>query len=291
MTKPFKLYGIFGFPLAHTLSPRMQEAAFRARGVKAFYLSLGLKPEEFHRLMRRMNLLLLDGFNVTVPYKRAVIPYLDALTPEARKVGAVNTVYRHGNRWIGANTDLQGFLDSLYREGRFSPRGKKVLILGAGGGARAAVYGLAKEGAREIRIANRHPSRARRIVRDFQPFFRCTLLRGLSLERKDLVQAIEGVDLVVNATSMGLDPADGTPLPPSLVLRRRGRQKRLLFFDLVYHQMTRFLKVARKKGHRTVNGLDMLVYQGAEAFRLWTGQKAPIEVMRGVLRQSLGQSC
>jgi len=288
VSKDFQLYGIFGFPLGHTLSPAMQETAFKALGLKAFYLPFEVRPEEFRRVMRGARRLLLDGFNVTVPYKGSVVPYLHP-TREARAIGAVNTVYRKNGGWVGANTDLYGFLTSLRQEGKFSPRGRKILILGAGGSARAAVYGLAKEGAREIRIANRHPDRAGKMVRDFQPLFRRTLFQALSLKKKDLVRGLEGADLVVNATPMGLKPADGSPVPAALV-PRRSAGKHLLFFDLIYHRPTRFLKVAKQKGHRTVTGLGMLVYQGAEAFRLWTGKKAPVEVMRAAVKDVIARS-
>ena len=285
----FKLYGIFGFPLGHTLSPVMQEAAFQALGLKAFYLPFEVRPEEFRRLTRRLGALLLDGFNVTVPYKEEMMDCLGALTREARGIGAVNTVYRQNGRWIGTNTDLYGFLASLQSEGKFSPRGKKILVLGAGGSARAAVYGLAREGAREIRIANRRPARAKALIRDFKPLFRRALFKRLTLKKKDLAQGLEGIDLVVNATLVGLKPSDRAILPASLIPRSRGSQGRLLFFDFVYHRETPFLKGAKKRGHRTLSGGEMLVHQGTEAFRLWTGRKAPVEVMRAAFRQALAR--
>ena len=264
----FRLYGIFGFPLTHTLSPAMQEAAFRALGWKAFYLPFEVRPGEFRRLMHGAKDLLLDGFNVTVPYKEEVLRYLDGLSPAARAIGAVNTVVRKGSKWAGFNTDETGFILSLESGGKFHPRGKEVLILGAGGSARAVAYGLARKGARRITIVNRTAARAKKIVSEYKRLFPKTEWECRAGETQE-------IDLVVNATSVGLKPG-----APSLILPR-DFPKKAFFVDLIYNPSeTPFLRLARKTGHRTLNGLGMLVCQGAEAFRLWTSRKAPVEVMR-----------
>ncbi len=286
MKAPFQLYGIFGYPLGHTLSPRMQEAAFEASGIKAYYLVLELDRSHFHKLMKGISRLLLNGFNVTVPYKGEILPYLDGLSPEAKAVKAVNTVYRSGSRWVGTNTDIYGFLTSLRHDGRFNPRGKKVLVLGAGGSARAVVYGLAKQGAREIQMAARRPLRARAIIRDFKKSFRKTTFEAFTLKQNDLKKALQNADLVVNTTSVGLDPRDRSLIPVS-VIPPANRGRKILFFDLIYHRPTEFLKNAGRKGHSAVGGLGMLLFQGARAFEYWTGKKAPVTVMRKALTLSL----
>lgn len=285
----FKLYGIFGFPLGHTLSPVMQEAAFRHAGVGAFYLALELRPREFHRAMQGLGRFLLEGFNVTVPYKGAVLKYLGRrLTPRAKAIGAVNTVFRRRGRWFGDNTDGRGFLASLKREGRFHPRGKSVLILGAGGAARAVAYVLAQSGAGEILILNRRrfQARRRRLIREFSKFFPGTVFAGEALTRGNLKQGFEGAELIVNATSVGVHDEGRRLFPGSLIPDAR-KSGRLLFFDLVYHRRTAFLADAKRKGHRILGGLGMLAYQGAEAFRLWTGSRAPVAVMRRTLQRAL----
>jgi shikimate dehydrogenase len=288
----FKLYGIFGFPLGHTLSPVMQEAAFKALGIKAFYLPVEVRPAEFRRLMRGRKRLLLDGFNVTVPYKGTVLKYLDGLTPRAKAIGAVNTVFRKGRLWIGDNTDCQGFLISLRKEGRFSPRGKRILLLGAGGAARAVAYGLAQSGAKQIRIMNREKFRVRRqgIIRDFKKIFPKTSFAGFGLNRRNLMRGLENVHLVVNATSVGVLFEDRRIIPPNLIPQGR-KDCHPRFFDLGYPRETLFLKDAKKKGHRILGGLGMLVYQGAEAFRLWTGHKAPVAVMRAAVNKETLHAC
>ncbi len=275
--RPFLLYGIFGFPLGHTLSPGMQERAFRALGLKAFYLPFEVRRNAFNRLMRRLPNLLLDGFNVTVPYKERVVRWLDRVEPSARAIGAVNTVVRRGSGWRGFNTDWLGFLHSLEKEGRFEPRGKNILILGAGGSARAVAYALARRGARTISIANRTKSRAERMVKEFRKVFPRVEFHCDSLGRLP-----SDIDLVVNATSVGLGRGEA-PL-----IRPKNFPRRTLFYDLIYNPgETRLIREARRSGRRALNGLGMLLYQGAEAFRLWTGRKAPVSVMRQELQRSL----
>ncbi len=279
-----RLFGIFGNPLAHTLSPVMQEAAFERIGWKANYLAFDFSPRDFHEAMTGLSRFPLEGFNLTVPYKQTVMPYLDALTPEARAVGAVNTVFRQGRRWIGANTDVHGFLTSLQEEGEFMPRGKKILVLGAGGAARAVVYGLASRGAGKIRIAARRKGRAAPIVRDFRKAFPKMVFEILEGPFEKLKPAFQDSDLVVNATPAGLKKGP-SPVPGNVI---PGKGKKILFFDLIYDPTpTSFLKAAAQKGHRTLGGLGMLLFQGAKAFEYWTGKKAPVREMRRALEEAL----
>lgn len=285
VNEDFQFYGIFGFPLSHTLSPRMQEAAFRAAGLKAFYLPFELAHEEFRRVLRGRRTLVLDGFNVTVPYKEETLRLIDRVSPEARAIGAVNTVVKRGSRWVGFNTDGVGFIASLAEAG-FRPRGRNVLILGAGGSARAVAYALAKNGARSIAIANRTLFRAQRLIAQYRRIFPQMIPSPFPLPLRGRGLKVRGeIDLVVNATAVGLKKND-----PSLV-NPADFPKRTLFVDLIYNPAeTRFLRLARKSGHRTLNGLGMLLYQGAEAFRLWTGKRAPLSVMRKALAGAVGRA-
>ena len=284
-----KLYGILGYPLGHTLSPAMQEAAFGKTGPNAHYLALELPPASFRKAMRRLSSWIIDGANVTVPYKEAVMPYLEELSPEARAIGAVNTLFRKKKKWIGTNTDAAGFLTALKTDRKFDPRGKKVLVLGAGGSARAVIYGLLKEKAARIGIANRHESRAKKIQKDFGRLFPKTRVDLLPLAPEALKDALAGADLVVNATSVGLRAGDPS-LIPARIFPEAGKKgmKRILFFDLIYRPAeTALLRLARRRGHRTANGASMLLYQGAKSFEIWTGEKAPVAVMRNALFQAL----
>ena len=270
----FKLYGVIGYPLKHTLSPAMHQAAFRHLVLPCFYLALELRPADFRRLMARKKKILLEGFNLTVPHKQIVLPYLDQVSPEARAIGAVNTVIRRGPKWIGENTDAYGFLKSLRDKARWNSRGKNILILGAGGAARAAVYALCRDGARQITILNRTLAKAQALATDFGRQFPKVKFAVGPLAVRNL---LKDVSLVVNTTSVGLKSGDRL-IRKSDFPRARGIQ---WAYDLIYNPSeTHFLKSAKQAGWKTLNGLEMLLHQGARSFELWTGKPAPIDVMR-----------
>lgn len=263
----------------------MQEAAFEKRGVKAFYLALEMEKPDFRKTLRGLGKLALEGFNLTVPYKQEVIPFLDRVLPEAGAAGAVNTVFRKNGQWTGANTDVYGFLTSLRLDGKFSPKGKNALVLGAGGAARAVVYALASAGAETVWITNRNLARAEKLAADFRKIFKSSGFNVIPGNSAAFGAVVGESDLVVNATSVGLKKDEellSEKLIPSAV---KGKK---LFYDLIYHRpVTGFMKAGLKKGHRAVGGLGMLLHQGAKAFEYWTGKKAPVEVMRRVLEQKL----
>lgn len=286
--KAFKLYGIFGYPLAHTLSPAMHEAAFKKLGIDANYLVLELAPDAFKKTMRGLSKCVLSGFNVTVPYKETVIRHLRKVSPEAKAIGAVNTVYRKDGTWTGANTDREGFLISLAKDGKFRPRGKKALVCGGGGASRAVTYGLAEKGIGEIAVADIVPEKARQVVRSLRRSFRRLKCRALAAGTPEVRLVLENADLVINATPLGLKEKDPCVVPPAWIPKASGRRR--LFMDLIYNPAeTVFLKAAKRRGHRTLNGLGMLLYQGARAFEYWTGKKAPVPVMRKALLDALAQ--
>lgn len=282
----FKLYGIFGYPLSHTLSPAMHETAFRKLGIHAHYLVMEFAPSEFMKLMRRASRLILSGFNVTVPYKETVLKYLDHVSPEAKAIGAVNTVYRRGTRWFGANTDMPGFLMALKKEGGFRPLGKKAVVLGAGGAARAVAYGLACEHIREVLITDCFPEKAKKIVREMRKIFPKVCFRAVAAGISEVKKALPEADVIINATPLGLKEKDPLVVPASWIPAAKGPKK--LFMDLIYNPaVTPFLKIAKRKGHRTLNGLGMLFYQGALAFQYWTKRPVPVAIMRRALLEAL----
>jgi shikimate dehydrogenase len=301
--RAFKLYGIFGYPLSHTLSPAMHEAAFRRLGIDAHYIVLESTPADFKKLMRQPSGLSLSGFNVTVPYKETVMKDLDGIRLEARAIGAVNTVFKQGKRWIGTNTDMEGFLTAIMKEGGFRPSGKKAVILGAGGAARAVVYGLSREGIREILMADCFPQKARKIASDMRKLFKWVNYRAAMAGTPEVKEALQKADVIINATPLGLKPQDPKVVPESWIPRAgrargtpRGRASKrsnrgsMLFMDLIYNPaVTPFLKMAKKKGYRTLNGLGMLLHQGARALELWTERKAPVGVMRRALLNALSE--
>jgi len=278
-----RVAGIIGHSVAHTFSPAMHNAAFAALGLDWVYVPFDTPPEQLAAAVAGIKALGLVGVNVTVPHKEKIIPLLDELTPEAELIGAVNTVLNREGRLIGDNTDSRGFLHALLVQTGFEPAGKTVLILGAGGAARAIAVGLALGGAKEIVITNRTRAGGE-------------ALRALLESRFDVgVQVIAwpdsgsrfplpGTDLTVQTTPVGMYPkaTEATPLP--LAPWYPGQ----IVCDLIYNpQETWFLSCARNAGATVQNGLGMLLYQGALSFSLWTGLPAPVTVMEQVLSEQV----
>ncbi len=260
----------------YSLSPVMHNAAFKALGLGAHYEALGVTEAELPGVVRRLREAHVYGANVTIPYKLAVVPFLDALSPEAETVGAVNTIFNRGGTLVGHNTDIGGFARALTEDGGYDAADQDVVMLGAGGAARAVGLALLRAGA-NLGIANRTPVKAEALARDLERFGNVAAIKP-----EDLGRAVRRASLVVNTTSVGhetYDP-DSSPLPP-------GSLPRELVVDIVYRPAeTPLLRAAAAAGLRTQNGLAMLVYQGAEAFSAWTGRDAPVGVMFEALRGS-----
>lgn len=282
ITDRTKLVGIIGYPIRHSLSPLMHNAAFEAMGLDYGYIPLEVEPRRIRSAVKAMRLLGFCGFNVTIPHKRRIMAWVDRLTPEARLIGAVNTVEIQRGRWIGHNTDGRGFLQAFAEETGESIAGKRVMILGAGGAARAVAFQWALEGGAAVIIANRSPARAEELVRDLRrPPVRCSA-SVLPWTARSLKAGLRQVDIIINATSVGMKPDDPPLLPPN------GLRPDHTVCDLIYQPpATLLLKQAQAAGSKAINGLGMLVCQGALAFEIWTGQRPPIGVMREALRQGL----
>ncbi len=286
MEKKLELYGIFGHPLSHTLSPVFQEAGFEKSGLLAHYLVFDFSEAVFKKTMRSLSKIPLKGFNLTVPYKQTIMPYLDWVTDSARAIGAVNTVYRFGKKWYGTNTDAEGFWLSLKKEWNWKPKGRSALVIGAGGAARAVLYALASRGVKSIAVWNRTEARAQELIQHFSKLFPQVAFFSTSVSSKN---DLAPFDLIVNTTSVGLKKNDAEILRVASIPSAQEDQKH--FVDLIYNPAeTQFLRNARRKGHLTLNGLPMLLYQGARAFEIWTGKKAPVETMRQALIQALKDS-
>lgn len=275
-----KLCCLIGHPVAHSLSPAMHNSAFTYLGLDYTYLAFDIKPENLEQAIRAITALNIAGANVTIPYKETVAALLDYLDPLAYEANAVNTIVnRDGVLW-GHNTDIPGFLNTLHKH-HIELDGTRVALLGAGGASRAIAFALAKEGAR-LTILNRHPERALEIASHLrQKAVYPVEARGLGYG--ELKDTLERVDLLVNATSVGMKPAqDESPIPPELI------PPGITIVDLVYNPArTRLLVEGEKRGATTVSGLEVLLYQGALSFELWTGTKAPIEIMWSEIDQYL----
>lgn len=277
------LVALLGHPVQHSLSPLMHNAAFAASGQDLVYLAFDVKSNDLAAALAGLKALGFRGANVTVPHKETVIPYLDAVDQVAARIGAVNTIVNEDRCLKGYNTDGSGFLRSLGEAG-FDPVGKRVVILGAGGAARAVAFTLAA-GRASLVLANRTPERARELAGALAGAGRPAPV-VYRLGDAGMRPEVEAADLVINTTSLGMWPrVEETPLPPDWF--RPGQW----VYDLVYNPLeTKFLASARRRGCLVISGLDMLLYQGAAAFTLWTGREAPVAIMDRVLRKAIGVS-
>jgi len=279
-----RVCGVIGDPVEHTMSPAMHNAAFNQLGLDYIYIPFRVKKEELGKSIEGMRALNIKGLNVTIPHKVMVIPLLDKIDLLAEKIGAVNTIANTEGVLTGYNTDATGFLQALLERG-VEPEGKNTIILGAGGASRAISFILAERGARLV-ILNRKleldwaEELAQRIPQAFKKE-----IKALELNAENLSVVLERADILINATSAGMSPdIDGTPVPARLL------KPGLVVFDIVYNPLkTRLLREAEKAGARTIiSGIDMLAWQGALAFEKWTGQKAPLELMKREATEALG---
>jgi shikimate dehydrogenase len=287
-----RLAYVIGTPIGHSLSPTIHNAAFAASGIDARYEAAEVTADALAQWVDRVRQADLLGFNVTVPHKEAIVPYLDAIEEDAVLTGAVNTVIAQAadagdesdtsrRRLIGINTDPAGFRRSLAEEAGITLQDQRVLILGAGGGARAIALVALQDGARDLTIANRHVQRAQQLLRDLAPAVGPTFLRPLDLQSPALHGAIRRATVVINATSVGLR-SEEMPIDPAAIVPDS------LVVDIVYNPPeTATLRAARERGARVLGGLGMLVYQASAAFERWTGVPAPIPAMWAAARSAL----
>ncbi|HEY9900592.1 MAG TPA: shikimate dehydrogenase [Pantanalinema sp.] len=276
------LLGLIGHPLGHTLSPRLHRSALAHAGLDGVYLALPTPSERVEDAVRAVRAWRIRGLNVTLPHKEAVIPLLDDLTSRARRVGAVNTLFWDGDRLVGDNTDTAGF-EALI-EG-LPVAGRKVLVLGAGGSARAVADVLGEQGAREVVFAVRREGASRDLVESFARAFGATCYREIPWEA--LAEHLGEAALVVNTTPVGMYPdGDRSPLSPEQVdLLGAGSA----VVDLVYRPAaTRLVQDARARGLTARSGLVMLAAQASAAFERWTGARVPLEVWLGALDETRG---
>ncbi len=249
----------------------MHNAAFAALGLDLRYVPFRVRPADLAAATRAIRALDLIGVNVTVPHKEKILRHLDSLSDLAATVGAVNTVINRNGHLHGDNTDVFGFVQSL-RSRRLRLRGKRVVVIGAGGAARAVLYGLGQLGVGEVLLANRTPSRANRLIEQLgnaAPTVRIAPLTELAHD-----DTFDGAALVVNATSLGWG---GEPFPPLAIAASAAR---CLFYDTAYGRRTEFLRIAQSGRRPHTDGGEMLIQQGARALTLWTGRRAPLHAMR-----------
>ncbi|CAN5399346.1 shikimate dehydrogenase [soil metagenome] len=283
LQRPVRL-GVVGAPVAHSLSPALQNAALEKCGIEFSYARFQIAPnelEEARGLFRDLDFL---GLNLTVPHKVAAVSLVDEVEEAARKIGAINTIVFRDNKSLGYNTDGPGFVRAIREEFSVDLRDLRVLLLGAGGGAgRAIAWQCANENCERLVLVNRTFAKAQTFVRELAPAFSGPRVLGpearleaISWEERALRTQLERTDLVVNATTLGLSASDASPLPRALIAPH------LMIYDLVC-KPTRLLAAADASGARGANGLTMLLHQGALAFELWFDRPAPLREMRTAL--------
>ena len=274
-----RLAAVVANPIKHSISPFIHNRAFEATHTNGVYLAWEVEGTDLAETVANIRRYQMFGINLSMPYKEQVIPYLDQLSEEARLIGAVNTVVNREGTLIGYNTDGKGFFKSLPS---FKISGKRMVLLGAGGAAKAILAQAILDGVSQVSVFVRSAS-----MRKTQPYleklqhetgFRVDLF---TLEdAQELQENIRKAELLVNATSVGMDGAS-QPIPTSIVL-----PEKLLVADVIYQPFeTPFLKWARRQGNHAVNGLGMLLYQAAEAFQLWTGKEMPTDQIWELLKQ------
>jgi shikimate dehydrogenase len=269
---------LIGHPVAHSLSGAMQQAAFDHAGIDARYELWDRAPIALAEAIAELRTDEFLGANITIPHKERVVPMVDRLTEEAHATGAVNTITSEGRKLVGHNTDVAGFkvaLDQLVGKQKM-PR--HAVVLGAGGGSRAVVHALIREGFQRVIVFNRHLHRAESLVKHFARSAAHMDLRAMPWHESIIESELSKTKVLVNATSIGLEP-DESPVPAEIL------PPDLLVLDLIYAR-TRLLQDAARAGATTADGGTMLLHQGAAAFTLWTGQPAPLEIMQAALEDA-----
>lgn len=281
MSPARKQLAVIGDPVAHSLSPAMQNAALRELSLPFTYRKIHVRPQELKKFMRQ-RAPKLAGFNCTLPHKEAILEYLDWISPAAKQMGAVNTVVRRQGKYYGFNTDGAGYLRSLEEEVDWAPQGKRITLLGAGGAARGLAMALASAGASELAVCNRTLARAKKLVERLKKSHPKLKLTAGPLKGPGLERALKRTDLLVNTTTLGMEGSAWQGFPWQALPRRA------LVSDIIYHRrITPLLRGAKAHGHHIHTGEGMLVHQGALAFLLWTGHLPNTKLMYRELRKAL----
>ncbi|CAH0299041.1 shikimate dehydrogenase [Peribacillus sp. YIM B13472] len=274
-----KIYGVMGDPIAHSMSPDIHNDAFEKENIEAVYHHFHVTKEGLIDAVKGMKALGIEGFNITIPHKTSIIPFLDEVDELALAIGAVNTVVNKNGRFIGYNTDGKGFFKSLCDEISGDIKAKKTLVIGAGGAARAIYFTLVKEGVKQVDIANRTKERAAQLVSDC-PYDKVS--KALSIIEAE--ESLSQYDLIIQTTSSGMSPElDHSPLKVDQL------KTGAIVSDIIYNPLqTKLLREAGEKGAETQNGLGMFINQAALAFEIWTGIMPDTARMTDIVLNKLG---
>jgi shikimate dehydrogenase len=284
------LYAVIGFPVAHSLSPQFQQPAFDALGLQARYLKIEVPLGELPRAVELFRQKGFKGWNCTLPHKAELAGLVDTLGDSARRLGVVNTVVNEGGKLTGFNTDGEGWVRAVREDFGVDVRDLRIMILGAGGAGQGLAIQAALEKCERLVLVNRTVEKAEALRAQVTALLHSDRLQGandplkiIPFDEEKIAAELNTIDLVVNATSSGLKPSDPAVLPARIL------QPHLMVYDTIYRP-TRLLEAAAEVGARTAGGLSMLLHQGALSFERWTGQAAPLEVMRKNLKSAAGLS-
>jgi shikimate dehydrogenase len=270
--------GLVGNQIDHSLSPQIHNTAFARLNLDYIYIPFRVQKGDLKNAVNGLRAIGVRGFNVTMPYKTEVIQYVDELDPLAEKIGAVNTVVNTNGKLVGFNTDASGFLNAFLENG-INPDGKNVVVLGSGGAARAILFILMQQGA-SVTIVNRTIIKAEEVAADLSREFGLKP-NILGLNKDAIAMAVKSADILVNTTSVGMDPDRDSTLIDALWIRPG-----MVVSDIVYIPIkTRLLKNAEQAGAVTVNGIEMIIHQAALSFELWTGVKSPVDIIRAEINK------
>lgn len=274
---------IIGSPVEHSKSPYMHNLAFEKLGLDYAYMAFDIKEGSLKQGVDGLRTLNVRGFNITMPHKQEVMKYLDKIEEDAKLIGAVNTVLNNNGKLIGYNTDGKGFIKSL-EERNVKYIDEKIVIIGAGGAAKAIAIELALKGVKNIVIVNRTLEKAEAISHTINKNIEGSESRSLVLDEKLLKEELKDASILINTTSVGM----GDSIDKNIIKNEDTLDKDLFVADLIYNPVkTKFLSMAEEKGCRIMNGLDMLVYQGALVFKIWTGADMPVEVIKKMEKGNL----
>jgi len=279
-----KIVRLIGYPVEHSKSPLMHNAAFQFLGLDFVYLLFSVKPSHLKEAIMGLRASNVVGANVTIPYKEEVMKYLDEITPEAKFIGAVNTIHNREGKLIGYNTDGQGFITSLLTDGKVKLEGQKVFLLGAGGAGKAVAVKLAERGVERLVITDKIVKRTETLVGKLRENIPDCPVYAIFPDDKEFAKTLLGSTLLVNATPVGMNEGDPCVVDPEYL------HKDLFIYDVIYNRETPLIEAAKKRGLKALGGIGMLIHQGAASFEIWTGQKAPIEVMRNKILEELSNA-
>lgn len=273
------LTGLIGYPLKHSLSPSMHNSAFRKLGLDLVYLAFEIEDGSLQDGLNAMRTLNVKGFNVTMPHKQKIVQLLDGVSDDAKIIESVNTVKNENGKLIGYNTDGKGLVKALEESG-IAYKGKKVVILGAGGAARAIAIQLAFDGAAQIVMANRTIIKAKMIINTINEKIPTSKGKAIEMDEEIIKEELKDASILINCTSIGMK----STIDQSPISNVDTFNKDVFVVDIIYDPLkTKFMSMAEEVGCKTMNGIDMLIYQGDLSFNIWTGEDMPIEYIKEVL--------